>query len=119
MRRIISMLLAGCLTTACLCPYGVFALENDGGERGACAPTVTQTEQGARAAAPAPQPGQALVNLAAGADRFTLTMEGPGTDYDPATNDIPIRDKEQAILCRLTDGVYGNGAILDLSLIHI
>ena len=113
MRRIISMLLAGCLTTACLCPYGVFALENDGGERGACAPTVTQTEQGARAAAPAPQPGQALVNLAAGADRFTLTMEGPGTDYDPATNDIPIRDKEQAILCRLTDGVYGNGAILD------
>ena len=113
MRRIISMLLAGCLTTACLCPYGVFALENDGGERGACAPTVTQTEQGARAAAPAPQPGQALVNLAAGADRFTLPMEGPGTDYDPATNDIPIRDKEQAILCRLTDGVYGNGAILD------
>ena len=40
-------------------------------------------------------------------------MEGAGTDLDPATKDTTIREKEESILNRLTDGYYGSGEILD------
>ena len=55
------------------------------------------------------------VNLAQGKgnDAFTLEMEGAGTDLDPATKDTTIREKEESILNRLTDGYYGSGEILD------
>ena len=60
------------------------------------------------------QPDKA-VNLALnkGADAFTLEMEGAGTDKDPATKDVTIREKEEKSLPRLTDGYYGTGSILD------
>lgn len=54
-------------------------------------------------------------NLALGlaGTSFGLEMEGAGTDLDPATKDVSIREKEASILSRLTDGVYGSGQILD------
>ncbi len=62
---------------------------------------------------PLPTPKPELVNLASGIQNLTVTMAGPGTDLDPATKDVTIKDKEKSILNRLTDGVYGNGKILD------
>ena len=46
-------------------------------------------------------------------ESFTVDMTGAGSDMDPATKDTSIRDKENQIIGRLTDGVYGNGSILD------
>ena len=55
------------------------------------------------------------INLALNktSEDFIVDMTGAGSDLDPATKDTTIRDKENQIVGRLTDGIYGNGAILD------